>query len=591
MAMYLSTQLSFGQTPSNDPNYVSTPTFTDGFSSGSLSTSGWQAKTGVVGSGNIIITAPNGGNFIVGEDVVQVQSPTITVVGAVSCFVKGTTNTVLILNTTSGQFDCVHAVVGSDSHASITPSTVQSDANIILSGGSSTGFNLGDQVHQPVTGATGIIWNIPGGTGNPIWLNATSGTFDGTDIVTNGTYTYTPTAISSTPANSVDFVTTTTISPYTLNGIVSQSSSSGNLMAVINNTLSGTPKVVIINASLTENFYTTSSINIQSNNYTPVAIAPYGTWAEDPSAVSFSTTIKPGETVLHIQASARTVWGSAPVTTGYITTPQPINPTGPYNFGYGYYEASMELPTYGKDYNDAFWLWDWCAGWNNPPQSEHNELDCEILNYSANVQPGKTSPPVNYSTTTWVGNNLQGCSLDKNGTHMEYLPSSSLATSFHVYSFEYTHDYITYYFDGVPFRTILRNNPNTFIPVPPLAIVLDLGMSSAVNSYYDTYPADMYVEYVHYYGLNDDCGRSIIFTQNSGVNSISSYSYAVENYITFGDGSHSLNLGPSYTTPPAGGKAFVFRSVNGFTIPKYSTTDFTVPAGKAFMLIPTGCSL
>jgi len=233
-------------------------------------------------------------------------------------------------------------------------------------------------------------------------------------------------------------------------------------------------------------------------------------------------------------------------------------------YTYGYYEAKMELPCYGADYNDAFWLYE-CTATPNV----HKELDCEILSTTSNNSPGRTSPLINYSTNTWIGQ-CYGSSVDD---YQQYVPSANLSTNYHVYSFEWLPDHIIWYFDGAPFRMVHLSSPNITIPASPMYIFLELGLEPNVSVTRDQFPGYMYVQYVHSYYVNEDCNTNTVF--NSYAN-ILSFNYAVKNTITFGTGTpiSLLNTDVKY-----------FRAQSGFTI----KGPFTVPKGAVFGLIETGC--
>jgi len=296
-------------------------------------------------------------------------------------------------------------------------------------------------------------------------------------------------------------------------------------------------------------------------------------WASNSSAqycsdnVGFTTV--GGNTVLQLEA----LYSSPPsscskynFTIGQIATNDNILYT------YGYYEAKMELPSYGEDYNDAFFLHS-CA--NNIS----HDLDCEIL--APPINPTKTSALTNYSTNTWTGNCNPNGSIDN---YQQYLPTSRLDNSFHIYSLEWFPDHIIWYFDGTPFRMIHLTS-TIAIPPAPANIYLGIGFHDSINSIArDSFPGYMYVQYVNSYFVNEQCGtagsgcscnNNITFNTRSDITSF--YPTAsVQGSITFGSGT-AISL---QTTD-----IMYFRAQNGFTI----KGPFTIPKGAVFGLLETQC--
>jgi len=575
LAMYLPAVLARGQTPANDPNWnTGTFQFNDDFtlSGSNLSqwgvASDWRANTTNV----ILVVGSISGSthtYSIGDIVGQGTWAN----GMVSGIVTGSPNNVLLLSSTNGTFitgtTVIDQTTGANHNNSSTPTSIYSDAVIVESVGTITGgsYTIGETVTQYGSGATGILYNFTLGTPNLLQVLPTSGVFNDN----TSDYIYDASGVKSSPAASmtssvsdnVVFATGAITGSFTVGQTVSQTSTSGSgtLCGVIP-VNSGSINVFIIHMSSDNANFTNSTNNItqgSGNHATPSAFASATYCADATGNVSITNVGGLIGQVLRIQATNTTTWGSSLISTGALETNSSLT--------YGYYETSMELPCYGMDYDDAFWIWGNCF---------ENALNCEILSYGSTVTPTSTSPISNYSSDSFVGTCPNTPLGPASSDYVEFYPSPRLDNLFHTYSFEWMPDHIILYFDGQPFRVIHSSDQPNIIPNSTMQIMLDIGFN-AVSPARDQFPGNMYVKYVNVYAMNKSNCSTLPYTTTPL--SATAFNQVYE-YINIGSNSGNTTALSSSTNVcmRASGSTTIYGP---FVVPK--------PSSGSFSIIPTAC--
>ena len=168
---------------------------------------------------------------------------------------------------------------------------------------------------------------------------------------------------------------------------------------------------------------------------------------------------------------------------GYSYTSGNITSIGNFHQTYGYFEARLKLAA-GQGLHDAFWMLPMDGGW--PP-----ELDI--------VEQRGVDP-------TRVINGIHSGENTSTGTFL--VPTAT--TEFHTYGLDWQPDYLTWYIDGVPVRTI---------PTPagldkPMYMLLNLGGGSewAGDPVSTTpFPAKMQIDYVRVYASEHTLEKGVPF--------------------------------------------------------------------------------
>lgn len=257
-----------------------------------------------------------------------------------------------------------------------------------------------------------------------------------------------------------------------------------------------------------------------------------------------------------------------------------------YLYPYGYFEMYAKLPGYidgsGNAHGDKFWPAYWMA--YAPYCSKWDEIDmiddccCSTYQKADSVVTGWGYPAATSGPDT----------CNRLGTKSFSTASKvPLCNAFHKYAVEWNTNRLAFYHDDTLYHQELNVAGLTMYP---MQLFMDLQLYCGCTFYPGSFSVPthhsqfMTIDYFHYYRLKHDCGNNITFFDDA---QISSYSYAVEKSITFGNGSNAFDL--SMCTPATGYSDFIFRAVNGFTIPNYGYS-FKVPAGTVMMLIPTACN-
>ena len=273
-------------------------------------------------------------------------------------------------------------------------------------------------------------------------------------------------------------------------------------------------------------------------------------------------------------------------------------------FSYGYFELRAKLPgnyngsgqSVGTRFQPLFWTA--CVKEALCHDSIHNEFDIfePDAAYTGNNNISGFWHEVDTSHCLSCSPNCSPCGgyCIGRATYKSVLGSYTNATPLFVgynkYALEWNSNRVVFYFNDVPYAWGFNNPDYTAECNQTLYISLGLGVCQKFDpSTSFTSPKDssntMRLDYFNYYKLRLNCSNAQTFPTNS---SITSFSYAVQSSITFCSGTGATSINLSSCTPPAG-KQFVFRAVSYFKIPNSGYT-FTVPAGTAFMLVPSDCN-
>ena len=248
---------------------------------------------------------------------------------------------------------------------------------------------------------------------------------------------------------------------------------------------------------------------------------------------------------------------SKPIHSGAITTKNS-------NFLYGYFEIRCKLNSLGIEYMPAFWVWDSyncdCNSTLNPHCDWNNEIDF----FEAFAESSSDLTNITVSSNMHWRNN--GCTTYSyfDGTFKK----NNVTNSFHTYGYEWSPDFIIFYFDGSPYR-FLRNN---HVANHSLRLVANLGFRGRPNTY-PTFPGYMEIDWIKVYSLNvDDSSSDVNICQFNP----STFNYSVKKSITIGGSgcSSSLSQNDNVTL-----RAVDFILING---------DFTVPLNSELTILPTG---
>jgi|GEM_PF-1129560 beta-glucanase (GH16 family) len=276
-----------------------------------------------------------------------------------------------------------------------------------------------------------------------------------------------------------------------------------------------------------------------------------------------------------------------------------------FNYTYGYFEISAELPgnynslhqPVGKKFWPGFWTY-WDPYETIPGvrciDSIHNEID--ILEPSGTQYNGTTNVCGFWhevDTAVCYYRPYPSCACyARNATkevQYSFTNSTPLFTGFNKYAVEWNSNRMVFYFNDTPIGQSF-NNPD-FVNQGNQRVVIDQQLDGSVtfdSSTVRIFKKDtlyMRIDYFRYYNLNLDCSHNLTFTKDTDVSNYTNY--AVKDTIIFGNGTNSINL--TGRINPLRISTFVFRAVNGFRIPKYSSTTFTVLKGTQLLLIPTAC--
>lgn len=233
---------------------------------------------------------------------------------------------------------------------------------------------------------------------------------------------------------------------------------------------------------------------------------------------------------------------------------------------YGYIEARIKLP-YGAGYWPAFWTY---VG-----TPDYQEIDIfEMI-------PGAFDRCGTYHNQYVITSNMHICGSCENGDFFctsKYLVSSiNDYTQWHKYAIEWSPSKITWYVDDYPYRTEINDNKFDFT---------NIILNFALNNHNEAFPpnfnygglsygqtAQMLVDYVKYYKLNNSCNE----TPPSCSYNFANHTNTVKKSITLGNNSCQI------TVPPT--QPYYFRASEGITI----NGDFTVPVGSEIYMDVNPC--
>ena len=151
-------------------------------------------------------------------------------------------------------------------------------------------------------------------------------------------------------------------------------------------------------------------------------------------------------------------------------------------FQYGYYEVRMKIPK-GAGWHTSFWLMNHDGTGGTGSTAATIEIDiCE--------NDSKNSNGYSVNLHKWKGGHV-----DMKGM---YIPTANLAEDFHLFSCEYTPDYVKYYFDNKEVRTIdIKDLPQGSVNIWITTIASYLDNTKAVDE--SQLPVSAIVDYVRFY--------------------------------------------------------------------------------------------
>lgn len=222
---------------------------------------------------------------------------------------------------------------------------------------------------------------------------------------------------------------------------------------------------------------------------------------------------------------------------------------------YGYMESRIKLP-YGNGLWPAFWTF------TGPPYQEIDVFE---------MVPGAEEYCFRGSSEKFIHNqNIMTSNIHLNGPSGDCSdPYASGAvssiqdyTQWHTYGIEWSPSRIIWYLDGYP----IRYYTNSQI-VAPTSIILNLAINPNVTVT-SSFPADMLVDYVKVYTMNEDCDDYI----NTTNYDFSLYNNVEKNYIRIGDGggNNSIQVGDDVKL-----RASQYVEISG---------NFEVPLGASFYM-------
>lgn len=233
---------------------------------------------------------------------------------------------------------------------------------------------------------------------------------------------------------------------------------------------------------------------------------------------------------------------------------------GKFPVEYGYIESRIKLP-YGYDFFPGFW-----TAKDNPSDSNGNEIDIfEMTPYQ------HWGLPLNDRIATCNMHSCYGCV--EPDFHKEIALSSSY-TNYHTYAVEWNPSRIIWYYDN----EIVRIEQNELDINGPVHLLLNLALTpQGLNASQTTYPADMYVDYVRWYQLNNSDCNTIVDEDCAFY--FGGYQPTVKKSISIGEiGNGCSNTQPANTNLVL--RATDFVQLNG---------SFTVPVGSSLYIDVNPC--
>ncbi len=236
---------------------------------------------------------------------------------------------------------------------------------------------------------------------------------------------------------------------------------------------------------------------------------------------------------------------------------------------YGYIEARIKLP-YGAGYWPAFWTW---VG-----TPDYEEIDIfEMTPGAIDVCTQSTFHNQNVMTSNM--HYCDGCLPDSFFCTSKYLVSSiNDYTQWHKYAIEWSPSKIIWYIDDYPYRTEMNDNKFDYTNII-LNFALNNHNDAAFPSGFNygglTYgqTAQMLVDYVKYYKLNNSCNE----TPPSCSYNFANHTNTVKKSIVLGNNNCQITV-PS-------NQPYYFRASEGITI----NGNFTVPVGSEIYMDVNPC--
>lgn len=236
---------------------------------------------------------------------------------------------------------------------------------------------------------------------------------------------------------------------------------------------------------------------------------------------------------------------------------------------FGYIEARIAIP-YGKGFWPAFWTWT-----GGPPYQEIDIFE---------MVPGAQEwcPLVVQLSGGYFHNyNHMTSNMHNGATGIPWCVSNYKVTKvqdyrgWHDYAIEWSPSKIIFYLDGSPFR-VLPNDSK----MDPTRLILNFALNphDFDPNKYDyaqnkSIPAEMRIDYVNYYKLNNDCDKDLTICSYN----FNTHDNKVKKTITIGNGScsNSLQIGDDV----------YLRASEGVLI----KGDFEVPVGSELYIDVDSC--
>jgi beta-glucanase (GH16 family) len=225
-----------------------------------------------------------------------------------------------------------------------------------------------------------------------------------------------------------------------------------------------------------------------------------------------------------------------PIHSGAITTKQS-------DFLYGYFEIRCKLNSFGIEYMPAFWVWngDGCNWYNEIDFFEtfaENPSDLNNITISGNMH--------------WRSNSCDNTISYFDGS----FKNNDVTSNFHTFGYEWSPDFVIFYFDGYPYR-FLRNN---HVANHGLRLVANLGFRGRPNTY-PSFLGYMEIDWIKVYRLKMDTTSVINQCQFNPT----TFNYSVKKTISIGGSGCSSSLSQN--------DKVTLRATDHITI----IGDFTVP--------------
>ena len=247
---------------------------------------------------------------------------------------------------------------------------------------------------------------------------------------------------------------------------------------------------------------------------------------------------------------------------GYNYTSGWIESKNSYRPKYGYIEAKIKCPI-GYGFWPAFWT---NSDWPNKQGANYQEIDIfEMIPGSKEkgLSEGFLSSDFIHNVNVMTNNIHYNYTPGTNGSSGVFdgelrLYSINDYSNWHKYGIEWSPSKIIYYVDDIIYR--IQKNDGM---IDPTRIILNFALNPNFQYFANQFPAKMYVDYVKYYTLNNQCYTSI----NQCSYDFDNHTNTVKKDYILG-GSSCVNQVPI-------NKKFIFRASNEIILNK----NFEIPVG------------